>query len=99
MPVADFAGQLGWRYEGVNWYAPSRLYGTPDDFRAFVDAAHGLDIGVILDVVYNHYGPDVNHLRNFSSRYIAERSSEWGDSPNLDGESSAPVREFVRENA
>ena len=84
MPVADFTGQFGWGYDGVNWFAPTHLYGTPDDFRAFIDAAHGLEIGVILDVVYNHFGPDGNYLREFSSTYMGAQASEWGDAPNLD---------------
>ena len=58
MPVAEFPGRFGWGYDGVFPFAPTRLYGTPDDFRAFVDRAHALGLGVILDVVYNHLGPD-----------------------------------------
>jgi maltooligosyltrehalose trehalohydrolase len=99
MPLADFAGRFGWGYDGVNLFAPTRLYGSPDDFRAFVDAAHGLELGVILDVVYNHFGPEGNHLREFASAYIGERPSEWGDAPNFDGPSSAGVREYVVSNA
>src|SRR5690606_21098982 len=57
MPLAEFQGDFGWGYDGVYWYAPTRLYGQPDDFRAFVDAAHQKGIGVILDAVYNHFGP------------------------------------------
>ena len=57
MPVHDFAGRFGWGYDGVDLFAPTRLYGTPDDFRAFVDRAHAVGIGVLLDVVYNHLGP------------------------------------------
>ena len=60
MPVADFPGRFGWGYDGVDLFAPSHLYGTPDDLRAFVDRAHSLGLGVILDVVYNHFGPDGN---------------------------------------
>ena len=63
MPVADFPGRFGWGYDGVNLFAPTRLYGTPDDFRRFVDRAHALGLGVILDVVYNHLGPDGNYLK------------------------------------
>lgn len=63
MPVADFPGRFGWGYDGVNLFAPTRLYGSPDDFRAFVDRAHNLGLGVILDVVYNHIGPDGNYLK------------------------------------
>src|SRR5262249_37976564 len=61
MPVADFPGRYGWGYDGVNLFAPTRLYGSPDDFRHFVDQAHSRGIGVILDVVYNHLGPDGNY--------------------------------------
>ena len=62
MPVAEFAGRRGWGYDGVDLFAPSHLYGTPDDLRRFVDRAHHLGLGVILDVVYNHFGPDGNYL-------------------------------------
>jgi len=62
MPIADFPGRFGWGYDGVNLFAPTHLYGTPDDLRAFIDRAHGLGLGVILDVVYNHFGPDGNYL-------------------------------------
>ena len=100
MPIADFAGRFGWGYDGVDFYAPTRLYGRPDDLRAFVDAAHRLGLGVILDVVYNHFGPDGNYLGEFSSDYISTiHASEWGGSPNFDGENSRPVREFFVANA
>ncbi len=100
MPVAEFPGKFGWGYDGVFFFAPTRLYGTPDDFRAFVDRAHALGLGVILDVVYNHLGPDGNYLRKYAADYFsAKHSSEWGDSLNFDGDQSAPVREFVLENA
>ena len=99
MPVADFPGRFGWGYDGVNLYAPSRLYGTPDDFRAFVDTAHQHRLGVILDVVYNHLGPDGNYLPRFASRYLSGKRTEWGDALNFDGEDSAPVREFYVTNA
>ena len=62
MPISDFPGRFGWGYDGVDLFAPTRLYGTPDDFRAFVNGAHGLGLGVIFDVVYNHFGPDGNYL-------------------------------------
>jgi maltooligosyltrehalose trehalohydrolase len=99
MPVADFVGQFGWGYDGVNMFAPSHVYGTPDDFRAFVDAAHRLELGVILDVVYNHLGPDGNYLARFSPHYFAEKATEWGASINFDGEGSGSVREFFVANA
>ena len=99
MPVGEFPGRFGWGYDGVNLFAPSHLYGTPDDFRTFVDAAHQTGLGVILDVVYNHLGPDGNYLPRFSSRYLSGKRTEWGDALNFDGEDSAPVREFFTTNA
>lgn len=100
MPVADFPGRFGWGYDGVCWFAPSHLYGRPDDLRRFVDAAHGLGMGVLLDVVYNHFGPDGCYLREFSEGYFSRRHlSEWGESPAFDEPDSAPVREFVLANA
>ena len=99
MPLADFAGDFGWGYDGVNWFAPCRLYGTPDDFRRFVDAAHALGMGVILDVVYNHLGPDGNYMPAFSSAYLSKKhGTDWGQSINYDGENSGPVRDCVRAN-
>src|SRR5207253_1525682 len=79
MPVADFPGSFGWGYDGVDLFAPTRLYGRPDDFRTFVDAAHALGMGVILDVVYNHVGPDGNYLGVFSPAYFTDRyKTDWG---------------------
>jgi maltooligosyltrehalose trehalohydrolase len=98
MPVADFAGRFGWGYDGVNLYAPTRLYGTPDDLRAFNDRAHALGIGVILDVVYNHLGPDGNYLPDFSPDYFTDRyQNDWGRSLNFEG--PPPARDFFVENA
>jgi maltooligosyltrehalose trehalohydrolase len=94
MPIADFPGEFGWGYDGVNLFAPCRLYGEPDDLRFFVDQAHSLGLGVILDVVYNHFGPDGNYLGAFSDYYRSSQSNEWGDCINFDGENSGPVREF-----
>jgi maltooligosyltrehalose trehalohydrolase len=100
MPVADFAGGFGWGYDGVNLFAPTRLYGAPDDFRRFVDRAHALGIGVILDLVYNHLGPDGNYLGEFSPDYFSQRhKTDWGDAINFDGPDSAPVREYYLANA
>lgn len=100
MPVADFPGQFGWGYDGVNLFAPTRLYGSPDDFRSFVDQAHALGLAVILDVVYNHLGPDGNYLTEFSDAYLTDKyQNEWGRAINFDGEWSAPVREFFVTNA
>jgi maltooligosyltrehalose trehalohydrolase len=100
MPIADFPGEFGWGYDGVALFAPCRLYGTPDDLREFVDAAHSLGIGVILDVVYNHFGPEGNYLRVFSDDYFTDRyETDWGDAINFDGPNSGPVREFFISNA
>src|SRR4029453_1155008 len=100
MPVADFPGKFGWGYDGVNLFAPTRLYGSPDEFRRFVDRAHAVGLGVILDVVCNHYGPLQNSLPEFSDDYKAGRhANEWGGAINFDGENSGPVREFFRANA
>jgi maltooligosyltrehalose trehalohydrolase len=99
MPVNDFGGRFGWGYDGVNWFAPSRLYGTPDDLRAFVDAAHARGIAVILDVVYNHFGPDGHYLPQFSDTYMSKEATDWGDAINYDGEGSAGVRELAVSNA
>src|SRR6266513_998787 len=99
MPVADFPGKFGWGYDGVDLFAPSHLYGTPDDLRAFVDRAHSLGLGVILDVVYNHFGPDGNYLSAFSDDYLIRgNENEWGDSINFDDRNSGPVREFFITN-
>ena len=100
MPIADFPGRFGWGYDGVDLFAPTWLYGEPDDMRSFVNEAHAQGIAVILDVVYNHVGPDGNYLSAFSPRYFSERhTTDWGTAINYDGEHSAPVREFVESNA
>lgn len=99
MPVADFPGRFGWGYDGVNLFAPSRLYGRPDDLRHFVDRAHALGVAVILDVVYNHVGPDGNYLRQFGRQYFSDAyRNEWGDALNFDGAGSESVREWVLTN-
>jgi maltooligosyltrehalose trehalohydrolase len=100
MPIADFPGEFGWGYDGVNLFAPTRLYGSPDDLRRFIARAHSLAIGVILDVVYNHLGPDGNYLRHFSEDYLTDRyETEWGEALNFDGPGSSSVREFFISNA
>ncbi|MET0645918.1 MAG: malto-oligosyltrehalose trehalohydrolase [Pyrinomonadaceae bacterium] len=100
MPVAEFPGRFGWGYDGVCLFAPTRLYGEPDDLRRFVNEAHRNGVAVILDVVYNHLGPDGNYLAQFSEHYFTERhKTEWGDGLNYDGAHSAPVREFFLSNA
>ncbi len=100
MPLAEFPGRFGWGYDGVDLWAPTRLYGHPDELRRMIDRAHALGLGVILDVVYNHLGPDGNYLAAFSRDYFTDRyENEWGQAINFDGPGSAPVREFFVENA
>ncbi len=100
MPVADFPGEFGWGYDGVDLFAPYHVYGRPDDFRAFVDRAHALGLAVILDVVYNHVGPEGNFLKEFSPAYFSTtHKTEWGEAINFDGDDSGPVREFFLANA
>jgi maltooligosyltrehalose trehalohydrolase len=102
MPIAEFPGRFGWGYDGVDLFAPYHHYGTPDDLRGFVDAAHGHGIAVILDVVYNHLGPDGNFLTKFNARYFSDNAdykNEWGDAINFDGPGKEGVREFFLCNA
>ena len=101
MPVAEFDGRFGWGYDGVDFFAPTRLYGTPDDFRHFVDEAHQRGLGVLLDVVYNHFGPSGNYLGQFSGDYVlgraasppigGRRSTSTGRTPNRFASSSSPM--------
>ncbi len=100
MPIADFPGEFGWGYDGVDFFAPCRLYGRPDDLRKFIDTAHSLGLAVILDVVYNHLGPEGNYLGIFSDHYTTDRyKTDWGAALNFDGPNSGPVREFFISNA
>lgn len=100
MPVADFPGRFGWGYDGVDLFAPSWLYGTPHQFRQFVNRAHEHGLGVILDVVYNHLGPDGNYLQEFSDTYFTEKyKTDWGQAINFDDGECRPVREFFLSNA
>ena len=100
MPVSEFAGSYGWGYDGVDLFAPTRNYGVPDDFRAFVDAAHSHGIGVILDVVYNHIGPKGNYLPMFSADYFTDQyKTDWGAAINFHGKNCQPVRQFFASNA
>jgi maltooligosyltrehalose trehalohydrolase len=99
MPVAAFPGRFGWGYDGVALYAPHAGYGRPDDFRRFVDEAHRVGLGVLLDVVYNHLGPDGSSLVAFSPHYLSDKTTEWGQALNYDGAESAPVRELFAGNA
>ncbi len=100
MPVAEFPGAFGWGYDGVDLFAPTHLYGAPNDARAFVDRAHGLGLMVVLDVVYNHLGPDGCYLREYAPDYFTTKyECEWGQPLNFDGDHAAPVREYFVSNA
>jgi maltooligosyltrehalose trehalohydrolase len=100
MPVADFPGRWNWGYDGVAPFAPSRAYGRPDDLRRLVDRAHALGLGVVLDVVYNHFGPDGAYQGRFSADYFdARRSTPWGAALNVDGPRHRHVRRYFTENA
>jgi len=100
MPLNGFPGRFNWGYDGVNLFAPCQVYGRPDDLRAFADAAHENGLAVILDVVYNHLGPDGNYLGAFAADYFSrDKATEWGDGINFDGARAAGVREFFIENA
>jgi maltooligosyltrehalose trehalohydrolase len=99
MPVADFPGDRNWGYDGVYWFAPSRAYGKPDDLRGLVDAAHGIGLAVILDVVYNHFGPDGNYARAYSDDYFTDRhQTPWGEAIDFDGPNASFVRNLVLDN-
>ena len=100
MPVAQSSGRWNWGYDGVDLFAPNHAYGRPDDLRRLVDTAHGLGLGVILDVVYNHFGPEGNYLRAFSEDYFTDRHmSPWGEGINYDGPEHERVRELAISNA
>lgn len=100
MPVADFAGLRGWGYDGVLLYAPDSAYGRPEDLKALVDAAHARGIAVMLDVVYNHFGPEGNMLPSYFPNLFTDRhKTSWGSAVNYDGEQSEIVRELVIHNA
>ncbi|RZI66188.1 MAG: malto-oligosyltrehalose trehalohydrolase [Variovorax sp.] len=100
MPVADFPGQRGWGYDGVLLFAPDAAYGTPDELKALVDAAHALELTVLLDVVYNHFGPEGNYLHAGSPAFFnPAHQTPWGAAINYDGERSRTVRDFFVHNA
>ena len=99
MPVADFPGKRNWGYDGVLLFAPDSSYGRPEDFKALIDAAHARGIMVLLDVVYNHFGPDGNYLPLYSPVFTERHKTPWGAAVNYDTEGSDVVREFIIENA
>jgi malto-oligosyltrehalose trehalohydrolase len=96
MPVGQFGGDRGWGYDGVLPYAPHPAYGTPDELRALIDAAHGQGLMVLLDVVYNHFGPDGNYLHKYASSFFGDRQTPWGAGIDY---AAPPVRRFFIENA
>ncbi len=98
MPVAQTPGRWNWGYDGVDLFAPAHAYGTPDDFKALVDACHARGLAVILDVVYNHLGPEGNYLAEFGPYVSRKHRTPWGDALNYDGRDSRPVRDFVVAN-
>ncbi|MCX8252836.1 Malto-oligosyltrehalose trehalohydrolase [Beijerinckiaceae bacterium RH AL1] len=102
MPIAEITGKRNWGYDGVLPFAPNNAYGTPDDLKKLVDAAHGHGLMVFLDVVYNHFGPTGNFLHSYAKSFFTERhETPWGAGINFDGKSEASdvVREFFIANA
>jgi maltooligosyltrehalose trehalohydrolase len=99
LPVASFAGERGWGYDGVGLYAPHRAYGGPDGLKRLVDACHRAGIAVILDVVYNHLGPSGNFLSEFGPYFSDAHRTNWGDGVNLDSRGSDEVRRYFVDNA
>lgn len=100
MPVADFPGQRNWGYDGVCLFAPDSRYGRPDDFKALIEAAHERGLMVILDVVYNHFGPEGNYLHLYAPQFFTDRhKTPWGAAINYDGEHCYWVRQFFIHNA
>ena len=99
MPVAEFPGERNWGYDGVHLYAPESAYGGPDGLRRLVDAAHEAGLGVLLDVVYNHTGPEGSVLHEYGPYFVDRYRTPWGGSANFDGPQSDEVRRFVIDNA
>lgn len=99
MPVAEFPGRRNWGYDGVSLYAPHAGYGGPTGLKRLVNAAHSLGLAVVLDVVYNHLGPEGNYLGEFGPYFTSRYRTPWGDAINFDGPESGPVRSFFIDNA
>lgn len=100
MPLAEFPGRFNWGYDGAALFAPCRCYGDHEALKRFVDAAHERELGVILDVVYNHFGPDGNYLPVYSDDYVTDRHpNDWGQAVNFDGPNAHGTRDFVLQNA
>ena len=99
MPVAEFPGGRNWGYDGVSLYAPQSTYGGPNGLKRLVDAAHRAGLAVLLDVVYNHLGPEGNYLAEFGPYFTDRYKTAWGDGFNLDGPDSDEVRRYLVDNA
>jgi malto-oligosyltrehalose trehalohydrolase len=100
MPIADFPGRRNWGYDGVLLFAPDSIYGTPEDFKRFIEAAHERKIMVLLDVVYNHFGPEGNYLHLYAPQFFTEHyHTPWGAAINFDQQGSRTVRDFMIHNA
>jgi maltooligosyltrehalose trehalohydrolase len=99
MPLATFPGRRGWGYDGVDLFAPHPAYGTPLELADFIRACHALRLAVLLDVVYNHLGPDGNYLAQFGPYFTERYKTGWGEAINYDGPQSDEVRRFVIDNA
>ncbi|NMO51330.1 malto-oligosyltrehalose trehalohydrolase [Actinoplanes sp. TBRC 11911] len=99
LPVNSFNGTYNWGYDGVAWFAPHEAYGGPDALKRFVDAAHARGLGVLLDVVYNHFGPSGAYAPSFGPYLHVAASNPWGAAINLDGPQSDEVREYIIDNA
>ena len=97
LPVASFPGARNWGYDGVGWFAPQRSYGGPDGLRRLVDACHGRGLSFILDVVYNHFGPEGNYVAEYGPYFTSKYATPWGDA--IDYEGAPAVRSFVLDNA
>ncbi|HEX2191778.1 MAG TPA: alpha-amylase family glycosyl hydrolase, partial [Acidimicrobiales bacterium] len=99
MPVVEFPGRRGWGYDGVDLWAPHSGYGGPEGLKRLVDACHARGLAVLLDVVYNHLGPDGNYLGEFGPYFTDHYATPWGQAVNFDRADSDPVRAFVVDNA
>jgi maltooligosyltrehalose trehalohydrolase len=99
MPIAEFSGNRGWGYDGVDLYAPHHAYGEPDDLKRLINACHARGLAVFLDVVYNHLGPAGNYLARFGPYFTRRYATPWGQAMNFDGPGSDEVRRFSCDNA